>query len=128
MHKQTQPRETVLVVEGQGQMRRALVRVLHRFGYRVLAASGAMGARRLAGAHGKNINLLLADFSRRGTDGLNLARWFQARFPQTHILIITGWLWELLCDLNEREHFGVLVWPFSDEELVRTVKRLTIGV
>lgn len=125
MQKQTQPRETVLVVEGQDQMRRALVRVLRRFGYQVLAASGALGARRLAGAHGKKINLLLTDFSRRGVDGLNLARWFQIRFPKANILITTGFLWELLCDVNEWERFGVLVRPFSDLELGRTVKRLT---
>jgi len=104
-------------------MRETAVQVLRRGGYQVLEASDAEDAQRLAAAN-PNIRLLLADFSARETNGLALARWFQARSPETRILITTGSLWELLCEAGEDEPFGILVKPFSEDQLRRMVQRL----
>jgi DNA-binding NtrC family response regulator len=119
--------KTALVVKDQGPIHQAAVRVLRRIGYRILEASGALHAKRLADSH-RNIRLLLADFSAPKTSGLALARWFQARFPQTRILLTTASLWELLYHLGEHERFGILVKPFGAEELRRVVRGLAASV
>jgi CheY-like chemotaxis protein len=115
--------KTVLVVDDKGPLRKAIVEVLHQGGYRVLEASGVLGAQRIADSH-RNIRLLLADFSAPETAGLDLARWFQVRYPQTKILLTTGSLWELLYRTGEHEQFGILVKPFSGDELKRMVHLL----
>jgi CheY-like chemotaxis protein len=97
----------VLVVDEKGPLRQAIVEVLREGGYRVLEASGSLDAQRLADSH-PNIRLLLADSSAPETTGLELARWFQVRFPQTKILLTTGSLWELLYRTGEHEQFGIL--------------------
>ena len=114
---------TVLVVDNTGPMRKVVVQVLRKGGYRVLEASGAWDAQRLANSH-RNIRLLLADFSMLETTGLELVRWFQVRFPETKILITTNSLWELLCQTGEHEQFGILVKPFNGDELRRMVQIL----
>jgi len=113
-----------LLVEGDGPVRKAVLQVLHEEGYRVTQASDVLAAQHLADSH-QNIGLLLADFSTRETSGVELARWFQLRFPKSRILITTSSLWELLCETGEREQLSVLVKPFSDSELRRIVRRLT---
>jgi CheY-like chemotaxis protein len=115
--------KTVLVVDEKGPLRQAIVEVLREGGYRVLEASGSLDAQRLADSH-PNIRLLLADSSAPETTGLELARWFQVRFPQTKILLTTGSLWELLYRTGEHEQFGILVKPFSGDELRRMVQVL----
>jgi CheY-like chemotaxis protein len=119
--------KTALVVDAKGPIREAIVHVLRRDGFQVLEASGGLEAQRLADSH-RNIRLLLADFSTAGTSGLQLARWFQLRFPETKVLITTASLWEFLCQAGEHEEFGILVQPFSDAELRRMVQRLMAEV
>jgi CheY-like chemotaxis protein len=119
--------EFALVVDAKGPIRKAIVQVLRRVGYHVLEASGSLDAQRLALSH-RNIRLLFTDFSTPETAGLQLARWFQVRFPKTKVLISTASLWELLCQAGEHEEFGVLVKPFSDAELRQMVQRLMANV
>jgi len=97
--------------------------VLRRSGYRILEASGALAAKRLADSH-RDIGLLLADSSAPKASGLALARWFRARFPGTKILLTTASLWELLSQTGEHEPFGILVKPFGADELKRMVRGL----
>ncbi|MGA2658230.1 MAG: response regulator [Verrucomicrobiota bacterium] len=119
--------KTALVVNDHGPIHKTVLRVLRRGGYRILEASGALHAKRLADSH-RNIRLVLADSSAPKTSGLALARWFKARFPQTMILLTTASLWELLLQTGERERFGILVKPFGADELKRMVRGLAASV
>jgi DNA-binding NarL/FixJ family response regulator len=83
--------------------------------------------RRLADSH-PTIRLLVVDFLTPETTGLELARWFQIRFPDIKVLITSDSLWELLCQTGEHELFGILVKPFSDRELRRMMQRLVTEV
>lgn len=115
--------KTALVVKDRGQIHKTVHRVLRRSGYRVVEASGALAAKRLADSHG-DIGLLLADSSAPKASGLALARWFRARFPRTKILLTTASLWELLAQTGDHEPFGILVKPFGADELHRMVRGL----
>jgi DNA-binding NtrC family response regulator len=116
-----------LLVDGDEPIRQAIVQVLRQEGYSVLEASGVLAAQRLADSH-RNIRLVLADFSTPETSAVELARWFQLRFPETKVLITTSSLWELLYQTGGHEQFSVLVKPFSGSELRRIVRRLTADV
>ena len=113
----------VLVASDQEMMRSTMARVLRRFGYRVFEASGPMDAQRLASSR-RGINLLVSDFGLDEAGAVELARWFQERFPGRKAIIATGSLWELLYRTGDHEPFGVLVKPFSDVELGRMVRGL----
>ena len=114
---------SVLVASDQEMMRSTMARVLRRFGYRVFEASGPMDAQRLASSR-RGINLLVSDFGLDEAGAVELARWFQERFPGRKAIIATGSLWELLYRTGDHEPFGVLVKPFSDVELGRMVRGL----
>src|SRR5207249_3182778 len=84
--------ETVLVMDDDPMLQGVLVEILRRFGYRVLEASGALEAQRLAEGHRK-IHLLLMDLSTPETSDLELAFWFRAFYPKTKVLVTSSSLW-----------------------------------
>ena len=116
-------KETVLLVDDEPLVRRVMVHVLRQVGYRVLEASGAREARRLAATHG-NLDLLVTDFSMPQTNGLELARWFEANRPETKVLIATGSPWEFLHQAGQYEPFAVLAKPFNGFQLREMVRCL----
>jgi len=116
--------ETVLVVDDEPLMREFMAEILRDTGYEVLEASGAMEAQQLIQAN-RNINLLLTDFSMPGTNGLELARWFQSKYPRIKVLITTGALWDLANQVGEQEGMAILLKPFDVVQLSRMV-RLTL--
>ena len=112
--------ETVLVVDDEPLMREFIAEILRGSGYQVLEASGAMEAQQLTQAG--QINLLLTDFTMPGTNGLELARWFQCKYPGMKILIATGALWDLANQVGEQERVAVLPKPFDVVQLSRMVR------
>ena len=117
--------ETVLVVDDEPLVREFIAELLRESGYQVLEASSAVEAQQLTRTS-RNINLLLTDFSMPGTNGLELARWFQGKFPRMKILIATGTLWELANQIGEQERLAILPKPFDAVQLSRMV-RLALG-
>jgi DNA-binding NtrC family response regulator len=59
-------------------------------------------------------------------NGLELARWFQRKYPEMKVLITTGSLWELANQLGEKERVAILPKPFDNLQLRRMV-RLILG-
>lgn len=113
--------ETVLVVDDEPLVRQMIAYLLQESGYRVLEASDSLEAQRLAGANEK-IHLLVTDFCMPETNGLQLARWFQSRYPDTKVLIATGSLWEFVSQVGDHERFAVLAKPFDGVQLSRMVR------
>jgi CheY-like chemotaxis protein len=114
-------KETVLVVDDEPLLRQMMVYMLREFGYRMLEASGSQEAQRLAYLNEK-IHLLVTDFSMPQTNGLELAHWFQANYPETKVLIATGSLCEFVHQAGEQQRFAVLAKPFDGVQLGRMVR------
>jgi CheY-like chemotaxis protein len=108
--------ETVLVVDDASMLRNLLVRTLRRLGYRVLEASSALEAQRIANSHA-GIHLLLTDCNMPGTDGMQLALWFRGMYPETKVLIASAHLWELDIHLSVSLQLAFLAKPFTVPEL-----------
>jgi PAS domain S-box-containing protein len=115
------PRATVLVVEDEALVRKAVQHYLSASGYRVLAASDRAGA--LAACEQEPIDLVLTDLSLGdGATGPEVVEEIRARRPQVGVLYMTACPPELLA----RRGFTVpvdetLEKPFTKEKLLARV-------
>ena len=114
---------TVLVVDDFPEIRVILARLLKIAGYRVLEASSAQQAQRLADED-ENIDVLVTDFRMPGLSGVELARWFHSRFPATKVLLLSG----SACELEAYDELAGWA-PSLDKskvstQLIELVKRL----
>jgi CheY-like chemotaxis protein len=119
--------ETILVVEDEARLRRFTARTLFDAGYRVLEAAGAPAARELLLKH-PEIRLLFTDIVMPGgTSGLALAEWVVRNYPDTGILLTTGYSDRAA---RARSHgFAILSKPYSDDDLLAAVRdALAAGV
>jgi len=83
--------KTVLVVDEDAPVRRALVRTLSRAGYIVLEAATGDAALRLAKAQPEPIDLLVSDVEMAGMLGRTLAERMRAVVPGLPVLLMSGY-------------------------------------
>lgn len=84
--------ETVIVAEDEPLVRMMISRVLQGQGYSVLEAGNGEEALRVAEDHpGEKIHLLLTDMVMPHMGGAELARRFQAIWPDTRVLFTSGY-------------------------------------
>ena len=82
--------ETLLVVEDDGAVRRAIVETLRRLGYAVLQAESGAAALRLVASHVGPIHLALTDVIMPALGGYELATRLRDARPATAILFMSG--------------------------------------
>ncbi len=120
-------RAAVLVVDDEPMVLNLVVCILERAGFKVLRASGADEAMRLAGEHSGHIDLLLADVVMPGLSGPMLADRLLERRPGIRCLFMAG-----LPDTHEVQHSIVrmgrpfLAKPFFPEALLGKVRQVLI--
>jgi signal transduction histidine kinase len=83
-------RETILLVEDEGGVRRLALEILRRAGYRVLAASGGDEALRTLLEERSGVALLLTDVLMPKVDGRTVAARVQQLRPETRVLLMSG--------------------------------------
>jgi DNA-binding NtrC family response regulator len=109
---------TVLVVDDEEPVRRAVERILSRAGYKVTTADGAPNA--LDELRKQEFDLLVTDVVLVGpTDGVSLAAEARLLRPQLSTLFMTGYARGRLRDLQ----LFHLRKPFSARELLLQVRR-----
>ncbi len=121
-------RELLLVVEDDPALRALVVQLLHRLGYRTLAASDAASALRLLAAE-SDVALLLADMVLPGgKNGAELAREAKALKPGLPVLFMSGYTENAVIH-NGRLDPGVrlLEKPFTTSELAEAVRQALSG-
>src|ERR1039458_10160904 len=122
-HPAASGQATVLMVDDCAEDRELFAHLLLAAGYRVLEANGAQQAQRLAGAEGK-IDLLLTDFNMPGMNGVELARWFQSRFPLSKVLLVSDSAWKLEPSLETTGWPAFLDKTEAFARLAATVEKL----
>lgn len=114
---------TVLVVEDEAPVRRALRRMLERSGYRVLEAEdGSAAVERYGSA---DIDLLLTDLIMPGAmTGVDVVGSFRSRTSSLPVLYMSGYGADLLDGRGVDDHNGdaVLAKPFSEQDLITAVQ------
>jgi signal transduction histidine kinase/CheY-like chemotaxis protein len=118
-----QPDRTVLLVEDEAAVRRAIRRMLERSGYRVLEAED--GNEALASYGSEPIDLLLTDLVMPGgMTGVDVARRLREGAADLPVLYITGYGAEVLDERGLATQAGasLLAKPFSEDDLLGAVR------
>lgn len=122
MSARTPSGTTLLLMEDDAGLARAMVRILELEGYRVLHAPDGHTARRLADGDDR-IDLLIADLVLPGIGGREAANLIQAHHPEVKVLFTTGFSTSdpALKDLMAAG-YPVLRKPYGAPELVEAVR------
>ncbi|HEY8120236.1 MAG TPA: ATP-binding protein [Myxococcota bacterium] len=116
-------RETILLVEDDANLLALCARGLTAQGYRVLAASSADDAMRVASAERGEIALLLSDVVMPGRSGIELSQQLHRRRPLTKLLFASGYGEQTHAKLTELGlEAPVLDKPFTPAALARAVR------
>jgi PAS domain S-box-containing protein len=116
---------TVLLVDDDPVLRKALERSLGRWGYQVLAAANGGEALRLAAQYPGRIDLLLTDIAMPGISGLDLSRQLRRDRPESSVLFLSGSPEVKDSALARDGRF--LEKPFRAEELARRIEEALAG-
>jgi PAS domain S-box-containing protein len=120
--------ETVLIVEDEPDLRELTRLFLEGYGYRVLQASSAEQALRVADTFGERIDLLLTDVIMPGMSGRRLAEKMLSTRPQTKIMYMTGYTDDMVVQHKVLEPgVQLLQKPFSKGELALKVRATLDG-
>jgi signal transduction histidine kinase/response regulator RpfG family c-di-GMP phosphodiesterase len=118
-------KETVLVVEDEEKVRKLIVEILGRQGYRVIEASHGDEALLIHAKHDGPIHLILVDVVMPGMSGSELTKRLASVRPETKILYMSGYT------DNAIVHHGVLARgvnyiqkPFTMDGLTRKVREV----
>ena len=115
--------ETVLVVEDQNSVRKFTVRMLSRYGYRILQAARGDEARLLAETYPGPIHLLLTDVVMPGMTGRELAEHLSPARPSMKVLYMSGYAEDVIANRGLLDP-GLLyiAKPFAPRALAQKVR------
>ncbi len=116
-------RETILVAEDEGQLRRLTANMLRRAGYTVLEAPNGEEALAVAEAHKGTLDLLLTDAVMPGILGPDLARHLKRSRPTLAIVLMSGYTGTVATDHGMLEREGVFLQkPFAKQLLLSAIR------
>jgi len=113
--------KTILLVDDEPAILRALQRTLQRAGYRVLLAeSGAVALNQLAA---EPVALVLSDFRMPGMNGAELLQQVKQQYPSTIGLVLSAYAERdaLLACLNSGAAWRFLEKPWDDGQLLKEI-------
>lgn len=117
---------TILIVDDEVEVARALRRLLRREFNVELAYSGAEALKRLERGP---VDLVLSDFRMPNMSGAQLMCEVKKRWPATARVILSGYadIESMLSSVNEGEVCRFLRKPWNDEELIATLRSVLGG-
>lgn len=115
--------ETILVVEDERMLRKVAVKILKKWGYKVLSAASGPEALELVRNDDTEIHLLLSDVVMPHMSGPELVKEFLKLRPGTKVLFVSGYNEESIVDQGVvHEEVNLLAKPYSVESLARSVR------
>ncbi len=111
---------TLLIVDDNNQLRRALTRSLTRAGYEVLQAESGHAALAMIEVRGQPPDLLITDQGMPGMSGTQLSERVRERWPSCPILLISGYAEGQI----EHDELPFLAKPFQPHALLERVRLL----
>jgi DNA-binding NtrC family response regulator len=116
--------QSILVVDDDAEMLKALTFALETEGYKVAARPDARSAVELILATAKHFDLVITDVSMPGMKGTQLLTTLKTAFPSTPVIIITAFGdWEQYAQAMSEGAFEFLSKPIAKEELLACVRR-----
>jgi CheY-like chemotaxis protein len=119
---------TVLVVDDEEQVRALTVRILSRFGYRVLEASGVELALSILDQDSSNVDLVLSDVAMPGLSGKDLFRAISESRPGLPVVFMSGYALGVYAPEGLiEEGVKMLPKPFGQDDLLDFVTEALQG-
>ena len=109
--------ETILMLEDDIIVRHVMTRTLRRLGYDVIEAVRSDEARQRMSE--RPVDLVVTDIVLPDESGRDFARWTRRHYPQTRIILISGYL---SSGEGERNEHIFLSKPFDPEQFARAVR------
>jgi CheY-like chemotaxis protein/anti-sigma regulatory factor (Ser/Thr protein kinase) len=120
--------ETILLVEDEEQVRTIAVRVLRRYGYRIMEAQHPGEALLLCEKEAGAIDLLVTDVVMPHMSGPELARRVTITRPQLKVLFVSGYTDDSMARHGVLESgMAFLQKPFTPDLLTRKVRQVLDG-
>jgi two-component system, cell cycle sensor histidine kinase and response regulator CckA len=117
--------ETILLVEDENAVRRAVSEFLGLHGYTVLEAKDGLDALAIAKDYGSTIHLVVSDVVMPNMSGGQLAKELRARRPESKVLFVSGYAGKTLIDHHVAEPgMNLLEKPFSLRQLCGKVRSM----
>jgi CheY-like chemotaxis protein len=124
--KLSQARETILVVEDEPGVRRATVRILESYGYKVLVANDGASALTIA-AERDCIDLVVSDVVMPDLDGPAVVALLRERWPGLKALFVSGYTAEHFAEGSAVRNDSLLQKPYRPKELANAVREAMYG-
>ncbi len=110
---------TILVVEDHDSLRRLIIRLLKRRGYRTLEACDGIEALSRLDAASDPIDLVILDMMMPRLSGLDVAAELGRRAPETKVLYLTGNSTSIAIEgIRRQSPQSLLLKPFTEEVLL----------
>ncbi len=119
------PAETILIADDEATVRAYTRSILRSQGFNVLEASDGVDALQQVQERGRPVDLLLTDIRMPRMDGISLARSVMQMYPDTAVLYISGYPFELGEERtkNPKNVCASLAKPFSKQALLDAVRK-----
>jgi EAL domain-containing protein (putative c-di-GMP-specific phosphodiesterase class I)/ActR/RegA family two-component response regulator len=119
--KDNEYQQTLLLLDDEENILRALTRVLRRDGYKVLMATRAQDAFELLAKH--DVQVIISDQRMPEMNGTEFFRRVKAMYPKTIRIVLSGYtdLNSVTEAINEGAIYKFLTKPWDDEQLRRVV-------
>jgi len=115
--------ETVLLAEDSGTVRAAIIEILERSGYTVIAPQTSFDALRIAENDQPHIDVLLTDLVMAGLNGRLLAEEFTRLRPGARVLFISGYTDDtVILQGIQAQGLPFVQKPFTPAQLVRKLR------
>jgi two-component system cell cycle sensor histidine kinase/response regulator CckA len=121
-------RQTVLLVEDEGALRKLMTKVLERAGFQVVEAKDGEQAVEICKSGAEPFDIVVSDLAMPKLNGLQLKEIIAGLCPATKFLLISGYAEDVVEDpaiLRTDTHF--LEKPFLPDELVLKVREILRG-
>ena len=117
----------VLIVEDDEAIRNLACQILELEGYRVVLSSDARGAFAILQQKAGMVNLVITDVVLPEVNGVELAKRVRDQYPHIAVLLMSGYLEEILTRYGaDACGFKLLVKPFTVEQLRREVRECLV--
>lgn len=115
---------SILLVDDDVEVLRALTKVLEKAGYSVVPQSNGNSAIEYVNHTGQRFDLVITDVSMPGMSGTSLLSAFKTAFPKVPVLIITAFGdWGQYMDALREGAFEYLNKPIDKADLLAAVRR-----
>jgi two-component system cell cycle sensor histidine kinase/response regulator CckA len=125
MESSSDAQQCILIADDKQPLRTYVRRILQMGGFHVVEASDGMEALEVLQQGGGQIDLLVTDVRMPRMDGVALAQAVSSLYPDTPVLFISGYAFDLESEPHKRlaKRCGFLQKPFLPKALLEAVRK-----